>query len=50
MDRIIIAGLLISIVAGAAAFKARKNRKHVAANVYGWTGIAGYATAVGYMI
>jgi len=50
MDRIIIAGLIASIVFGSLAFKARKNKRHVAANVHGFAGIAGYAIAVGSMI
>jgi hypothetical protein len=41
----IFAALVVSIIFGAAAFKARRARKHGWANVYGYTGIAGYITA-----
>ena len=43
---IIFTALVVSIVFGIAAHKARKSRRSVAAQVYGWTGIAGYTIAM----
>ena len=42
----IFTALVVSIVFGLAAHKARKAKRGVAAQVYGWTGIAGYAVAM----
>ena len=43
---IIFFALVACIVFGIAAHKARKTRRPVAAQVYGWAGIAGYTVAM----
>lgn len=46
---IIFFALVATIVFGLAAHKARKGKRAVAAQVYGWVGIAGYVTAMAGM-